>query len=390
MGTEKFFAGLTAGESVFSTRKFSDEHSITLPALYAAYLEDFSAADYLGRKGLRNLSRESKLFMSAAMMACEDANLSPQLWERQRVGVCCGSVFSGYDDYVRLFTDGLVYGVDRINPAQGPQTGFNAPASQLAIHVGAEGPNITVTTGIASGLDALAYGSDLIEGQHADILLAGGVEAYSFFSARALVSSYRMSDDSQPPKPFDLKRRGTVYGEAASIIALEGYEHARARGAKVLAEVSGYGRAFNPPQAGLEAAAGRAIREAMTYAGVDASDLDVIVASGSGDRQLDAAEASVLYEIFADRTPVYGLKGSTGECLGASGALQVAAALLCIGKKIIPKTVGYSLRDPTLPPLSITSEARPARVGHVLVHSLDPGGYATALILRAPEDRSES
>lgn len=384
-GKEKFYDGLLKGHSVFSSRTFTDERFVTLPALYGAYLGEFSAADYLGRKGLRNLSRESQLFMSAAVMACDDANCSQQTWERQSIGVCGGSVFSGYGDYAHLFADSLAYGVDSINPAQGPQTGFNAPTSQLAIHLRAEGPNITLTTGIASGLDALACAADFIIAQHASMMLAGGVEAHSFFSAQALISTYGINEKMQPPRPFDINRQGPVFGEAAAVVMLEDYAAAHTRGAPILAKVSGYGRAFHPLPVGLERAAERAIGQALREAHLNVDQIDAIIASSNGDRQFDAIEAMALYKSFGERAPVYAVKGAIGECLGASGTLQVAAALLCINQKTIPKTLGCNQRDPALPALSITTETMSLDARHILVHCIDPGGYATTLILSGPE-----
>ncbi len=380
-GKDKFFRSLLGGTPAFCERNFEDEQFASVPGFYAAYLNEFSAADHLGRKGLRNLSRESQVFMSAGMLAIADAQASPQCWERESVGICCGSVFSGYEDFVRLFADSLAHGIDRINPAQGPQTGFNAPASQLAIFAGAEGPNVTVTSGIASGLDALSQASDLLMSEHASMMLAGGVEAYAFFSAHVLGSARAPGENARALRPFDIERQGTVFGEAAAVLVLEELAHARARGAPILAIVSGYGRAFRPPAAGLELAAGKAIRHALEEARLEPSQIDVVCASGNGERQLDAAEAKALFEVFGDSVPVYAVKGVTGECLGASGALQTAAALLCIEKHVVPKTIGYRRRDPALPLLPVTNEITAVKARHVMIDSLDPAGYSTALVL---------
>jgi len=380
-GEQKFFRGLINGATNFYDRNFENECFGSDLALHAAYVHEFPAAEYLGRKGLRNLSRETQLFMTAAMMASVDATCLPQSWERARVGICCGSVFSGYENFVGLFADSLAYGIDRINPAQGPQTGFNAPASQLAIFTGAEGPNVTVTTGIASGLDALTEASDLLVSEHADMMLAGGVEAYAFFSAQVLNSLYGPCNNGRVLRPFDIDRQGTVYGEAGAVLMLEELAHARDRGAQILAIVRGYGRAFRPPSAGLELAAAKAIRQALLEARLEPSEIDCVIASGNGEHQLDAAEAMALYGVFGASVRVYAIKGATGECLGASGGLQTAAALLCFEKKVVPKTIGYCRRDPMLPPLSVSSETSPIEARHIMIHALDPEGYSTALIL---------
>jgi 3-oxoacyl-[acyl-carrier-protein] synthase II len=389
-GERDFFRGLIAGSTSFCDQDFTDERFASSLSLHAAYVQEFSAAEHLGRKGLRNLSRESQLFMSAAMLASADAKCLPQSWERPLVGICCGSVFSGYENFVGLFADSLAYGIDRINPAQGPQTGFNAPASQLAIFTGAEGPNVTVTTGIASGLDALIEASDLIISEHADMMLAGGVEAYAFFSAQVLNSLYGPRNSARALRPFDIDRQGTVFGEAGAVLVLEDSARARARGARIRAIVRGYGCAFRPPTAGLALAAAKAIRQALLEAHLEPSEIDLVIASSNGERQLDAAEAMALHGVFGASVPVYAMKGATGECLGGSGGLQAAAALLCIEKKVVPKTIGYCRRDPVLPPLSVTSEISPNAARHIMIHCLDPGGYSTALILSAYVENAEA
>lgn len=383
---EVFFNNLIIQNSAFSARTFVENNLPNIPDFYGSFLKEFSSSNYLEGKGLRTLNYESQLFMSAAVNAFRQANLNRNLL-KERMGVCCASIFAGYNDYAKLFVDGMSEGLNRINPAQGPQTGFNAPASQLAIYLDAQGPNMTITSGLASGLDAVAVAADFIVENRADVILVGGVDCLSYFSAHALLSRYKMECTAQPPKPFDSARQHTVFGEAACTFVIENYNYAVARKAPILAEVCSYGRAYQYPlsSSDLKSVAERAIQQALTESRVSPVEIDAVFASANGNYHLDAAEANALYSVFGNQTPVYSLKGVTGECLGASGAIQAAAAILSMNKRIIPKTFGYDNPDTSLPLISISTETATASLRQVLVNCLDETGYATALILRIPD-----
>jgi 3-oxoacyl-[acyl-carrier-protein] synthase II len=388
IGKDVLFDSLTHGRDAFSYRAFDDpERFPTLPKFYVGMVEEFSASSFLGRKGVRALNRESQIFMSAAIMACQDAGLNMQLWDRQSVGVIAATSSAGMNDYAQMFTDAFIYGVDRINPAQGPQTGFNAPASQLAIHVGAEGPNITLTTGSTSGLNAIAQSVEYIHGKRAAIILTGGIETLSFFTAYAIASSGGLHPEPAPPKPFDMERKGPVFAEAGVVLVLEEDERARLRGAQILAEISGTADAFEPvpSKARMESASRRAISEALRSASLEPDEIDVIIASANGDPIGDAAEANALAGVFGNCIPVHAIKGVVGECIGASGGLQVAAAIFCISQQMIPPTHGFNTPDPKLPVLNIVRQPLYKKVRRVLVNSLDANGQAASLVLEAPE-----
>lgn len=388
IGNKALYTGMVEGRTAFSDRSFNDpERFPLLPRVLIGAIENFSAADFLGRKGIRALNRESRVFMTAAVMACKDAGLDQSSWGRKSVGVFCGSCFAGLQDYVEMFTDGLAHGVDRISPSQGPQTGFNSPPSQLAIYVGAEGPNLTVSNGATSSVDAIAYGSHFIREKRALALLVGGVETLSFFAVYALASTGCLGNELVGPRPFDHDRKGPVYAEAGVVLVLEDYDQAHRRGARVLVEICGAGSAFEPDQSApaLEQASKRAITEALDSADIDPERINVIFASANGHTVGDAAEVHALHHVFGEAVPVYAVKGVTGECLGASGALQVAAASFCMNEHVIPATKGFVTPDPDLPPLHITREYISSNASVALVHSIDTSGHATSLVLRAQQ-----
>lgn len=277
------------------------------PAREGSRVEDARIAAVVGTKGVRTFNRESRLFTAAGILACADAGLDPATWDRRGVGVFCGTMRAGLEDYASLYADGVREGPDAVNPAQGPQTGLNAPAAQLSIHLGAEGPNMTFSSGLASSTDALAYAADFLRAGRADVVLAGGVETLAPVIA----------EDAGPP------------GEAAAVLVLEREETARERGAEIRAVLAGSGNAFDAGGDAGEAGA-RAIAAALADAGLEAEP--------------DPSVTSV--------------PGALGRTHGAAGALQAAAAV-------------FSLDD----------DGARAGAGAVLVHSVDIGGGAAALVL---------
>jgi 3-oxoacyl-[acyl-carrier-protein] synthase II len=385
VGKDKLFDGLVEGRTSFSFRSFNEpERFSQLSPAYVGMIEEFPVSDFLGRKKVRMLGRESQVLMSAAVLACRDAQIIPGSWGRESVGVFTATNFAGLESYVNLFVDGLTYGADVVNPSQGPQTGLNAPSSQLAIHMGAEGPNVTLCSGATSGLEALSYAAEFIRERRMALGLVGGVETLSFFSTHALASHSNPACES--PKPFDRDRRGPVLAEAGVVFVVEDLIHARARGARVLAELGGEGHAFEPEatRRDLERASVRAIEEGLRNESVEAAEVEAVFASANGHRVGDASEANVLHQAFGDKIPVYAVKGSVGECFAAGSTLQVAAALLSLNEGVVPATQGFETPDPELPPLRVTREPIAIKPKRVMVHSLDPHGYAATLLLNKP------
>lgn len=368
---EDFAGALLKGRTAFSRREIASRAFPGPTSLYAAHLEELPARELLGKKGLRSLSRESTALMCAAVLACRDAGIDPASWSREEVGVFAATVLGGLDDYVTILSDALHEGTDHVNPARGPQTGLNAPASQLAIRLGAEGPNMTFSTGATSGAEAIAHAVESLDLGRGRRVLAGGVDTWSALAARALCGGVAGPDE--PPRPFDRDRTGTVYGEAAVMLVLE------SGGAGPV--VRGAGRGFDPRPGGRADAARRALTGALAEAGLDAGDVDAVVASASGDESLDADEAKALADVIGEDAPVYAPKGSVGECLGASGGLQAAAAALILGSGIVPATPNFSVLDSEGPRIGVATSPVRVDARNVLVHALDAGGQAVALVI---------
>ncbi|MEM7554593.1 MAG: beta-ketoacyl synthase N-terminal-like domain-containing protein [Cyanobacteria bacterium P01_A01_bin.84] len=381
LGKESLFNALLKGKTAFSSHSFFLDGMPTLPPYYGAYIEDFSAADFLGKKGIRRLSREVKIFLSAAVMAREDADLNANDCISKDIGVVASTTFAGLDDYTQLFVDGLTCGVDLINPSQTSQTGFNAPASELAIYLGTQGVNITLNS--LSGLDSLAYAAEYIRKQYAKVIFAGGIETLSWFTAYSRMSTSQSYRDELPPQPFDLRRKRPVLGEAGVVFVLEDYEYAHSRGARIIAEISGYGCAFNAnlPISNLQRASTRAIAQSLNECSIDSTEIEAIFASGNGHPITDACEAEALYHMFGKCLPVHSCKGVTGENIGAGGIVQATAALLSLETGVIPQTTGFSNPDPELPSLNIVQEPTQKKLQRVLINSLNNDGQAAALVI---------
>jgi 3-oxoacyl-[acyl-carrier-protein] synthase II len=348
-------------------------------ARLGCFVADDELAGLVGGRGLWALGRETLLLLAAGGLACRDAGLEVGA-APDELGIFLGTVLGGLDDYCQLYRKALARGFDRVSPMQGPQTGYNAPASQVAIRLHAEGPNVTLSSGAASATDALAYAARWLEGPWSGAILAGGVDALSA-SAFGLLAT----DETDRPRPFDAARRGPVWGEAGALCVLESPEHAASRGARARAVLAGAGAAAGLPGAeDLAGACERALRGALAEAGLSPGEIGFAVASASGAVAADAAEAAALSAVLGGRVPVCAVKGETGECLGAAGAVQVAAAVAALERGELPATAGFGRADPALPPLAVTVEPAPIDARHGVVLSVDAvGSTASALVVSA-------
>ena len=369
-----------------------------LPAaepVHLAALPPPAAEKYLGRRGLRVLSRESTALAVAAALACCEGGL-PHGPDRDDpgTGVAAGTTSAGLDAYVELFAARLSDGVRGVNPALGPQTGLNAPAATVSIFLGAAGPNLTFASGRAAALDALGAGLRAVRSGECAVMLAGGVQTLG----HAELTAARTGDPSfgtvSVARPFDRDRAGAVPGEAAVVLALEEVDHATRRGAVPLAEMLGAGSAAADDGAangsaadggtadGGADAARRAVEAALAEAGAGPEEVDAVFVSACGDRGVDAAEAHALHALWPDGgVPVCAVSGVLGDCAGAQGAVQTAAAVVALRHGVVPGTAGVRTVDPALPRLALDSVARRRRLRRVLVLAVDAGGVAGALLL---------
>jgi 3-oxoacyl-[acyl-carrier-protein] synthase II len=345
----------------------------------------------LGKKGLRTLDRSTRLISSAAKLAIDDTGLQITEENTHRIGVCVGTTFGSLHSISQFDREGLIEGPKMVNPSHFPNTVINSPASQVSIRFKIKGFNTTVSTGFCAGLDAVTYAADFIKLSRADAVFAGGVEELceetflGFYNLGCLSGS---DGSGTVCCPFDRRRNGTILSEGAAILVLEDKEHALKRGANILAEVLGYGNAFDPQTYRDFRNAGQGLRNAINIALKDASlsfeDIDYISASANSTRGLDRMETRVIRDVFGEHAhtiPVTSIKSMIGETFSASGTLSLSSAVGAIEKGIIPPTLNYQEQDPECDLDYVPNEARRKHMNTALVISSDPYGQNSAIVL---------
>ncbi len=389
IGKDAYWDGLFHGITGFRSITLFD--SAPFRVKIAGEITNFDPVPFLGKKGLRDLDRSTRLICSAARLAIDDGGLSITEDNTHSMGVSVGTTFGSLHSISQFDRSGLIDGPRFVNPSHFPNTVINSPASQVSIKYKIKGFNTTISTGFCAGLDALSYASDFIKLNRADIVLAGGVEELceeTFLGFHNL--GYLSGGDGSEPIccPFDARRNGTILSEGAAVLVLEDEEHAVNRGAAVLAQVRGYGNAFDPAANSRFAHAGRGLQRAIAHALKDASlhpeDIDYICACANSTKGLDRMETNVIKAVFgrhAANIPVSSIKSMVGESFSASGALSLAAAVGAIQKGLIPPTVNYHEKDSGCDLDYIPGSARKKDVRNVLITSADPYGQNAAVVL---------
>jgi 3-oxoacyl-[acyl-carrier-protein] synthase II len=360
-------------------------------------VRDFDAQKYLGRRNLRPLDRTSRLVASAAQMALDNSGWTAEMRADEEVGLVLGTMFCSVRTISEFDRRALEAGPAYASPMDFANTVINAAAGQTAILHDLRGINTTVSTGITSGLQAIAYAADLIRGGRARALLAGGADELCFESFygfdRAGLLCRSDSHEGHYPIPFDARRNGSTLGEGAALLMLEEAGAARERGAQVLAEVAGAGCGYDCSRGRDERRGVEAVAHAMRFALYESMlrhyEVDCLSASANGSPGGDRREALAAAGVFGDHAqtmPVAAIKTMLGETLGASGAMQVIDAL-------------ETMRDgrlPGIPQLEEVEEdfqlamAGPAQqvvdAGNVLVNSVGLDGHCCSLLLARTED----
>jgi 3-oxoacyl-[acyl-carrier-protein] synthase II len=388
-GKDAFWEALRRGAT--SVRPITLFDTASFRVTSAGEIADFDALAYLGKKGLRDLDRSTRLVCSAARLALDDSGLTISEETTRSVGVAVGTTFGSLHSIAQFDRSGLTEGPRFVNPSHFPNTVINSPASQVSIRFAIKGFNTTLSSGFCAALDALSYAADFIRLGRADAVLAGGVEELCEETFRLFHDLGYLSGTSgaEPvSRPFDSGRDGFVLSEGASVLVVEGEEHARNRGADILAVILGRGNAFDPEADSTFERAGRglktAIAQALEEARVRPKDVDYVCSCANGTPGLDRMEARVLTEIFGEETrrvPVSSIKSMIGETFSASGALAVSAAVGAIRHGFIPPTVNHRQADPLCALDIVQNAARSQAVKTVLVTAADPYGQNSALVV---------
>lgn len=355
-------------------------------------LSCFAPEVYLGKTNPRPFNRTARLVMAAAKLALDHSGWSMEMRREHEVGLVLGTMFGSVHTISAFDRRGLTLGPRGVSPMDFANTVINAAAGQAAIWHELRGVNATIAGGITSGLQAIAYAAEQIRSGQATALLAGGAEElcfesfYGFDRAGFLCGSG--DGTAEFPIPFDVRRNGFALGEGAALVMLEDVQAAAARGAPVLAELKGYGFAYDLSHGQESAASTEAIARAMRLALQDAQmqpvEVDCLSASANGSVRLDRHEAEAVAAVFQGRAchlPVTAVKSMLGEMLGASGAIQTVALLTAMDDNVLPGIRNLAHVEENFPLHRASPYSQQVDLRNGLINSVGLDGQCCSLLI---------
>jgi len=388
---ETTWAGIKEGRSGIGpmTRVNADD----FPAKVAAEVKDFDIETYIEKKDARKMDRFTHFALAASIMAVKDAELeiTPELG--LRTGVWIGSGIGGMETYEQQFRTFLDRGYRRVSPFFVPMMIPDMAAGQVSIHFGAKAINSCTVTACASGTNSLGDAFKVIERGEADVMIAGGAEApITNMSVAGFCANTALTlnqDVKTASRPFDANRDGFVIGEGSGILILEEYEHAKARGAKMYAEIIGYGSTgdahhITAPAPEGEGAA-RAMEQALASAGVEPSQVDYINAHGTSTPYNDQFETLAVKSVFGEhayKLAMSSTKSMTGHLLGAAGGIEAIFTALAIHESVLPPTMNLENPDPICDLDYVANAARSKEIEYAMSNSLGFGGHNASLLFK--------
>jgi len=390
--TEDTWAGLIEGRSGVDYITHFDASAF--PVRFAAEVKNFDPLRYIEKKEVKKMDAFIHYAIAASQQAVDDAGLQVTPAIAERVGVYIASGIGGFSIIEREHQKYLEGGPGRVSPFFIPATIVNLAAGQVSIRLGAKGPNSATCTACSAGAHAIGDSFRIIERGDADVMICGGTEAAitpmgvaGFAAMRAL--STRNDDPQRASRPFDRDRDGFVLGEGAGILVLERLEHALGRGARIYAEIVGYGMtgdAFHITQPPEDAdGAVRVMRNALRDAGIRPEEVDYINAHGTSTYYNDKLETYAIKRVFGEhayKLAVTSTKSMTGHLLGAAGGLEAGISVLALYHQIIPPTINYENPDPECDLDYVPNRARRASLRYVLSNSFGFGGTNAALLFK--------
>jgi len=386
------WANIVEGRSgVAPTEAFdSKDHTSKI----ASEVRNFDPSQWMERRDAKRLDRFAQFALAAAVEAVADSGIDFQREDRDRVGVIVGTGIGGLIEMEQQMLRMLDGGPRRVSPFLIPKLMANAAAGVVSIRWELAGPNSCSVTACSSATHSLGDALRCIQRGEADMVLSGGAEAAitplgmaGFCSMSAL--STRNDDPTAASRPFDKDRDGFVMGEGAGVVLLEEVEHARARGAKIYAELVGFGATgdgyhITAPQPDGQGAA-KAMSRAMEDAGVSPDQVDYINAHGTSTLLNDAMETKAIHKALgaaADSVAVSSTKSMLGHLLGATGGVELILAALAVHNDIAPPTINYHTPDPDCDLFYVPNESKRMTITHAMSNTLGFGGHNASLVLR--------
>jgi beta-ketoacyl-acyl-carrier-protein synthase II len=393
---EATWEGLVAGRS--GVAPITQFDASACPSRIAGELKGFEARDYISAKEARRMARCSQVSIAMAQAALADAGLELPLTDAERVGVLMGTAVGGFECSVGVIDSHRAKGWGRVNPFQGMGMLLNMPSHHVSCLAGARGPISTEVAACASGTQAVGEAADFIRLGAADVMICGGVEALvhfgpitTFCAMRAL--STRNDEPERASRPFDVDRDGFVYSEGGAILVLESLEHARARGARIRAEVLGHASSSDAFHIAQPDPGGRgaiqAMRRALEDAALAPSAVDYVNAHGTSTPINDPIETKAIKDVFGPRAyeiPISSTKSMIGHAMGGAGAIEAAVCVLTIEQGTIHPTINLDTPDPECDLDYVPEGARQADVRVTLSNSFGLGGQNACLVLGCLEE----
>ncbi|MGL5650525.1 MAG: beta-ketoacyl-ACP synthase II [Paraclostridium sp.] len=394
-GKETFWANIKDG--VCGIDKITSFDASSFQTQIAGEVKDFNPEDYINKKELKRMDRFTHFAIASSQMAVKDANLDLDKVDSEKMGVIIGSGIGGVATIEEQHKILLEKGNRRVSPFFVPMMISNMAAGQVSIALGAKGPNTNVSTACASGSHAIGDAFKAIQRGDADIMVAGGSEAgvtplsfAGFCNMKAM--STRNDDPKTASRPFDKDRDGFVMGEGSGILILEDLDHAIKRGAKIYAEIVGYGATadayhMTTPAENGEGAA-RSISMAMKDGNIPIDEVDYINAHGTSTYYNDKFETMAIKNVFKDQAYelcVSSTKSMTGHLLGAAGAVEAIVCAMAISDGYVPPTINVENLDEDLDLDYVVNEGKKIDVRYALSNSLGFGGHNATLAFKKYE-----
>jgi 3-oxoacyl-[acyl-carrier-protein] synthase II len=392
--SEALFSALCDGRSGIS--RLQESGSNGNRCHLASRLADFRAEKYISGRPLRPLDRASQMATAACGLALTDSGWSAADRARTDLALVLGTMFGGMHTIGEFDRTALTSGPASVSPMAFANTVINAAAGQSAIWHNLRGVNSTMAAGSISGLSAVGYGADLIRHGRSEAVLAGGVDEFSIESFIGFErTGWLCANGSGPeyPIPFDRRRNGFALGEGAGVVVLEESGSAKARGARILAEVKGYASAFDCSQGRDSGSAVRtlvrAMHGALSRSGLTPPDIDFVSASANGSVSADCVELTALGLVFGDRAgglPVTAIKYGIGEALGAVGPAQIAVAVETLRSAMLPGVGGLDELPPGCPLQGISAKTAEIPARTALINAVGLDGHCLSMVLAAPAE----
>lgn len=392
--TEEFWKGIKAGKCGIDEITHFDTTNFKVKL--AAEVKGYNPEEYFDRKAAKRLDTFSQFAIIAAKEAWKDSKLDKETENMERVGVIVGSGIGGLETMEKEMANIHEKGPDRVSPMFIPMNIANMAAGNVAIELGAKGESISMVTACASGTHCIGESFRMIKNGYQDIVIAGGTEAAitpigiaGFTNIKALSQA---TDKNRASIPFDKERSGFVMGEGAGILVLEELEHAKARNAKIYAEIVGYGAtsdAYHITSPAPEGEGGaRAMKIAMEEANVKPEEITYINAHGTSTHLNDSCETAAVKTALGEaskKVMVSSTKGNTGHLLGAAGGIEAVVCAKAVEEGFVPATINYKVPDEECDLDIVPNEGRKVEVKYAMSNSLGFGGHNASILLKKYE-----